>query len=142
MRFVPNTTSLAFPNMFNVSQNRVTVLEDSRAVVNRDRLLILTVPTELYNEPNFGVGLARHMWKYNNDNEKAIILDRIKEQLRLHEPYVVPEETQYADGLLFTGGREEYEASRFNELEMTISLSATFNDNMSIKIGPDEVSLS
>lgn len=137
-----NTTSLAFPNMFNVSQNRVSVLEDSKSVVNRSRLLILTVPTELYNEPNFGVGLARHMWKYNNENEKAIILDRIKEQLRLHEPYVVPEKTEYADGLLFTGGREEYEVAKSNELEMTVSLSATFNDNLTIQIGPDEVSLS
>lgn len=136
-----NTTSLSFPNMFNVSQNKVTVYEDSKSVVNRTRLLILTNPTELYNSPNFGVGLHRHMWKYNNDNEKAVILDRIKDQLRLHEPYVDPDKTDYADGLLFTGGSPSYDATKVNELEMTVSLSTTFADNVSIKIGQDYVSI-
>lgn len=136
-----NTTSLSFPNMFNVSQNKVTVYEDSKSVVNRTRLLILTNPTELYNSPNFGVGLHRHMWKYNNDNEKAVILDRIKEQLRLHEPYVDADKTDYADGLLFTGGSPSYDATKVNELEMTVSLSTTFADNVSIKIGQDYVSI-
>lgn len=136
-----NTTSLAFPNMFNVSQNKVTVLEDSTSVVNRSRLLILTNPTELYNSPNFGVGLHRHMWKYNNDNEKAVVLDRIKEQLRLHEPYVDPDKTDYADGLLFTGGSNEYTAAKVNEMEMTVSLSTTFADNVSVRIGQDDVSI-
>ena len=136
-----NTTSLSFPNMFNVSQNKVTVYEDSKSVVNRTRLLILTNPTELYNSPDFGVGLHRHMWKYNNDNEKAVILDRIKEQLRLHEPYVDPDKTDYADGLLFTGGSPSYDATKVNELEMTVSLSTTFADNVSIKIGQDYVSI-
>ena len=127
--------------MFNVSQNKVTVFEDSRAVVNRSRLLILTNPTELYNSPNFGVGLHRHMWKYNTENEKSIIVDRIKEQLRLHEPYVDPDKTDYADGLLFTGGSPSYDATKANELEMTVSLSTTFADNVSIKIGQDDVSI-
>ena len=136
-----NTTSLAFPNMFNVSQNKVTVLEDSTSVVNRSRLLILTNPTELYNSPNFGVGLHRHMWKYNNDNEKAVVLDRIKEQLRLHEPYVDPDKTDYADGLLFTGGSNEYTVAKVNEMEMTVSLSTTFADNVSVRIGQYDVSI-
>lgn len=136
-----NTTSLAFPNMFNVSQNKVTVLEDSTSVVNRSRLLILTNPTELYNSPNFGVGLHRHMWKYNNDNEKAVVLDRIKDQLRLHEPYVDPDKTDYADGLLFTGGSNDYSAIKVNEMEMTVSLSTTFSDNVSVRIGQDDVSI-
>lgn len=136
-----NTTSLAFPNMFNVSQNRVNVYEDSRAVVNRTRLLILTEPTELYNQPNFGVGLHRHMWKYNNDNEKAVILDRTKEQLRLHEPYVVPDDTAYADGLLFTGGSPSYDATKVNELEMTMSVNTTFAETATITIGQQEVRL-
>lgn len=137
-----NTTSLAFPNMFNVSQNRVTVYEDSRAVVNRSRLLILTEPTELYNEPYFGVGLHRHMWKYNNANERALILDRTKAQIKLHEPYVVAEETSYADGLLFTGSTPEYEATKVNKLEMTMALSTTFADKVTITIGQEDISLS
>ena len=72
-----NTTSLSFPNLFDVARNQVSVTEDVQSVVNRSRLLILTEPTELYNNPDFGVGLKRHIWQYNNDNQKAIIKDRI-----------------------------------------------------------------
>lgn len=138
---MPNTTSLAFPDMFNVSQNRVTVYEDSRSVVNRTRLLMLTNPTELYNSPEFGLGLARHMWKYNNENEKSIILDRLKEQLRLYEPYVNPDETTYSNGLLFTGSTPDYEATKANELEMTVALSTTFAENVSVTVGTEDISL-
>ena len=138
-----NTNSLAFPNMFNVSQNRVTVIEDSKSVVNRSRLLILTEPTELYNSPNFGVGLRRHMWKYNNENVKGIILDKIKEQLRLHEPYVTPEDTKYADGLLFTGsGKDDFTYNKVNKLEMTVSMNTTFTEEVTLKIGEEDVKLS
>ena len=66
------TTSLSFPNMFNLSNNRVAVDEDLKSVTTRSRLLILSEPTELYNNPNFGVGLKRHLWKYNTENERAI----------------------------------------------------------------------
>ena len=43
------TTSLAFPNMFNITTNQVSVIENTNSVANRTRLLILTEPTELYN---------------------------------------------------------------------------------------------
>lgn len=135
-----NTTSLKFPNMFNVSQNKVTVLEDREAVVNRTRLLILTEPTELYNNPNFGVGLHRHMWKYNNENERAIIIDRIKEQLRIHEPYVDPDQTKYADGLLFTGSDNDFK-QKYDDLEMTISVQTTFDDAVEIDLGNEILKL-
>lgn len=137
-----NTTSLAFPNMFNVSQNRVSVLEDSKSVVNRSRLLVLTEPTEVYNEPDQGVGLHRHMWKYNNENEKAIILDRIKQQLRLHEPYSVPEDTQYADGNLFTGSNDaDNMYANVNELQMTVAITTTFSEKSTVRIGQEDVSI-
>lgn len=136
-----NTNSLAFPNMFNVAQNNVSVIEDSASVVNRSRLLILTEPTELYNEPDFGVGLHRHMWQYNNENQKAIILDRIKSQLRKHEPYSIPEETSYADGLLFTGGNEDDSRYKVNKLEMTVCINTTFAEQRSVTIGVDDVTI-
>ena len=91
------TNSIAFPKMFDVSRNRVAILEDDQSVVNRSRLLILTEPTEIYNEPNQGVGLKRHLWQYNNKNQQAIVRDRIIDQLRLHEPCCVPENTQISD---------------------------------------------
>lgn len=136
-----NTTSLNFPYMFNVSQNRVSIISDNKAIANRTRLLILTDPTELYNNPDFGVGIRKHMWKYNTDNEKAIILDNIKSQLKLHEPYTVAEDTSYADGLLFTGGLDEEEVSKVNELEMTIALNTTFKQQTTVRIGEEDISL-
>lgn len=136
-----NTTSISFPNMINVSQNKVSVYEDTKSVVNRNRLLFLTEPTELYNEPDFGVGLHKRMWQYNNENQKAIILDKMKDQLRKHEPYCIPENTQYADGLMFTGGKEDTDATKADELEMTVSICTTFSSRSSIKIGVDNVSI-
>lgn len=129
------TTSVAWPNMFDVSRNVVSTLEDSKSIVNRTKLLILTEPTELYNELDFGVGLKRHLWQYNNANQKAIIRDRIVSQLRLHEPYVDPDKTQFADGLLFTGSTDQVQiAQEYNKLKMTISLSTVFEDTAEVTL--------
>ena len=128
-----NTTSIKFPNMFNISQNRVAVLEDREAVANRTKLLILTEPTELYNNPLFGVGLRRHLYKYNTDTEKAIIRDRTVDQLKLHEPYCIPEETEWAKGLMFTGDSNDV-TQKINDLEMTMSIKTTFNDTVDIDL--------
>lgn len=129
-----HTTSLSFPNIFDVSRNRVSVRSDADAVTSRTRLLILSEPTSLYNSPNFGVGLKRHLFKYNNDNEKAIIKDRIVAQLRLHEPYVNPDETQFADGLMFTGSSEEISAQDYQKLKMTCSVSCTFGTTTEVTV--------
>lgn len=51
------TSSIAWPKMFDISRNKLAVYEDNRSVVNRTKLLMLSDPTELYMEPNFGVGL-------------------------------------------------------------------------------------
>ena len=56
------TNSLAWPSMFDVARNKVSVIEDNQSVVNRSKLLILTDPTELYMNPNFGVGLKKYLW--------------------------------------------------------------------------------
>ena len=109
------TTSFAWPNIFDVARNQVSIFEDNRSVVSRSRLLILSDPTSLYNSPEFGVGLARHLWKYNNENERALIRDRIVENLRINEPYVIPDETQFADSLLFTGQQNTFSAQEYNQ---------------------------
>ena len=129
------TTSLQWPNMFDIARNQVAVMEDNTSVVSRTRLLILSEPTSLYNDPDFGVGLIRHLWHYNNANEKAIIKDRIVKQLRLNEPYVIPDETQFADGLLFTGGSEpDFSAQEYNRLKMTVGLKPTYNELLEVNL--------
>lgn len=132
-----NTTSLSFPNLFDVARNQVSVTEDVQSVVNRSRLLILTEPTELYNNPDFGVGLKRHIWQYNNDNQKAIIKDRILKQLRMHEPCVEVDKTVVSDGLLFTDDITK-PAQEYNQLKLTVMLLTKFGDTAEVKLNGDE----
>ena len=132
------TTSLAFPNMFDIATNQVGVIEDGDSVANRTRLLILTEPTELYNNPDFGVGLQRHMWKYNNEAERGLVKDRITEQLRLHEPCVYPEKTQYTDGLLFSEADAQYSALDANRLALTVALQTIFKEEAKIELNSED----
>lgn len=128
------TTSLAFPNMFNITANQVSVIEDTNSVANRTRLMILTEPTELYNNPDFGVGLKRHLWKYNTEAEKGLVKDRITEQLRLHEPCVYPEKTMFSDGLLFSEVQVQNPALDGNTLSMTVALQTVFKEQAKVTL--------
>ena len=131
------TTSLAFPNMFSIATNQVSVIEDTTSVANRTRLLILSEPTELYNNPDFGVGLKRHLWKYNTEAERGLLKDRITQQLRLHEPCVYPEKTQYSDGLMFSKPQGETDESD-NTLALTVALQTVFKEDIKIDLNSDE----
>lgn len=135
------TTSLAFPNMFNITTNQVSVIENTSSVANRTRLLILTEPTELYNNPDFGVGLKRYLWKYNNEATRGMVKDRITEQLRLHEPCVYPERTQYSDGLLFSGDVTE-NVQDPNTMALTVALQTVFEEEARVVLNSDQDSLS
>ena len=137
MRILAQTNSIAFPNMFDVSTNKVSVLEDNASVVNRVRLLFLTEPTELYNELNFGLGLKRYLFQYNTDNVKAHIQDRMKEQLLAYEPSVDSEKTAFADGLLFTGSQETL-AEKMQSLNMTVGLQTIFGDEVEVNLNGDK----
>ena len=134
------TTSLKFPKMFDVARNQVSVLSDDASIVNRDRLLILSEPNSLYNEPNFGVGLIKYLWHYNVTdrshiaNQRAIIEDNIREQLRIHEPYCKPDETQFADGLLFSEQPNNTQFKNPNKLDMTVAIKTTYSRELAIDI--------
>lgn len=131
-----STSSLSWPNMFDVARNQVSTLHGNGAVLHRTRLLFLTEPTEVYMNPDQGVGLKRYLWQYNNPNLKKIILDRLIEQLRLHEPCCIPEETQIADGLLFTGETDPSLLSQeFNQLKMTVAVKTVYGDTLNVDLG-------
>lgn len=135
------TTSLAFPNMFNITTNQVAVLEDTVSVANRTRLLILTEPTELYNNPDFGVGLKRHLWKYNTDAERGLLKDKITEQLRLHEPCVYAENTQYSDGLLFSEEQPQDVLTAHNTLALTVALQTVFKEDVKVTLNSEDIGM-
>lgn len=128
------TNSWAWPNIFNVSQNQVNIVEDNKSIVSRTRLLILSEPTSLFNSPDFGVGLKRHLWQYNTQNQKAIIKDRIVAQLKLNEPSVLPEKTQYANGLLFTGSPSDDMNQDYNQLKMTVAVVTNYNETLEVTV--------
>lgn len=129
------TNSWSFPNLFDISRNRVAVKEGNDSITNRSRLLILTEPTELYNSPTFGVGLKRYLWRYNTANTKAIIQERIKSQLAEHEPCVEAESTQFADGLLFTeSGAEVNKIADANSLKMTVMMKTIYQYDLELAI--------
>lgn len=124
-----------FPNLIDPARNCINIAEDNISVVNRSRLLILSNPTELYNEPLFGVGLKKYLWQYNTANVRAMIQDNIKEQLRLFEPSVVPDETQFEDGLMFSESEDSsISAQEFNRLKMTVGLRTTFGTDVDIDL--------
>lgn len=127
------TNSLAWPSMFDVARNKVSVIEDNQSIVNRSKLLILTDPTELHMNPNFGVGLKKYLWQYNTANQKERIKDDIVSQLRLHEPCSIIEETQISEGLLFTGTSDvETTKDTQQSLKMTLTIKTTYGSTLNI----------
>lgn len=131
-----NTTSIAFPNMFDVSSNKVNVLSDVVSVVNRSRLLMLTEPTELYNNIDFGVGMRQYLWQYNTSNVRAMMKNRIIDQLRIHEPYVHADKTAMVDGLISDDNNEGLQ--QYNKLKVTVGLSTIFGDNVEVTINDEQ----
>lgn len=133
------TTSLAFPNMFNISNNSVSVYEDLQSVTSRTRLLILSSPTELYNNIDFGVGLKNYVWQYNTVNTRAIIQQKIQAQLALHEPCVKADETVFSDGLKYTNDPVTGQSTVVsgNDLDMTVALTTIFSSRASVNLNSD-----
>jgi phage baseplate assembly protein W len=95
--------------------------------------MLLTEPTELYNAPTFGVGLKRYLFQYNNENTRAMIEDRIKEQLQLYEPCCDAYATVFTDGLMFSGS-DANDPQHFNKLEMSVGLKTIFGDVASVNL--------
>lgn len=118
--------------MFDGARARVGVLEGNASIVNRVRLLILTDPTELYNDPDFGVGMRRYLWQYNNENTRARVEDRIKEQLREFEPCVDADDTQFSKGLISENVQNT--SQNYNRFTMTVGLKTILGDMVEVKM--------
>ena len=134
-------TSLSWPNMFDVARGKINLYSNARSIVNRTKLLLLTEPTELYMEPTFGVGLRKHIFKYNNDNVIAIIKDDLIEQLRLWEPSVIPEDTKVERGPRYQWdpSNPELVTKRMNVLDLRITLHTIYEQYLSFSITNDDI---
>lgn len=131
-----NTSSWAWPNIFNISQNRVAIYEDNKSVTSRGRLLLLTEPTEIYNEPSQGVGLKRYMFRYNSPNVKAEICDRSKDQFSLYDPSIDAPKTEWTDGLKFTGsdGNIPSMNDTIHSLKMTMAVHTVYGSVLNLDL--------
>ena len=77
--------------------------------------------------------MKRYLFQYNNENTKAQLKDRIKEQLRIYEPCVEADKTTFTDGLLYTGGQvNEDDYTDLNRLKLTMSLKTIYGDTVNI----------
>lgn len=137
-------SSFSFPNMFDVSRNSINLYTDAHSITNRVKLLLLTEPTELYMNPNFGVGLKKYMFTYNNDNTIALIRDKLVEQLMLWEPAVIPEQTKITRGNTYTEGvTSETVDLNLNTLKITVTLTTSYMQVISFDVtGQDILKLS
>ena len=128
-------TSFSYPNMFDVARSKINLYSDTKSITNRVKLLLLTEPTELYMSPNFGVGLKKYMFTYNNDNVIALIRDKLVEQLRLWEPAVIPEETKVTRGLMSEEAHVLSTAeAESNVLKLTVTLTTAYAEVVSFGI--------
>lgn len=134
-----NTVSIGFPNLFDVSRNRVATIKDNASVTNRVRLLLLTDPTELYMNTNFGVGLKRFLFRYNDDNVVAQIKDRLVEQLRLWEPSVDADKTTVVRGLAYSGQSPLDRTAEQDELNLTVTVYTIYGDKLDITLNGNQL---
>lgn len=136
-----NTNSWRFPDIFNVTQNTVSLVSDERSITNRGRLLMLTEPTELYNSPEFGVGLKRYIWQYNTENVRAMMKDRIKDQFALNEPCVYAQDITFVDKDATFADTEHISPSQdYHKVHMDVKLPTTFGGNANIFLD-DEITM-
>lgn len=132
-------SSFSFPNMFDVARSKVNLYADAKSITNRVKLLLLTEPTELYMNPDFGVGLKKYMFTYNNDNTIALIQDKLVEQLSKWEPCVVADKTKVTRGIDSPGFQSLSTAeSEKNHLKLTVTLTTTYMQVVSFSIQADE----
>lgn len=129
-----NTTSWNFPNMINIAQNSIGILQDSNSIKNRLALLIKTEPTELFMNPEFGVGLKQYMWQYNNDTMRPIIEQKLVDKITQFEPSVIPESIEFKqthDASITDATVTQEEANTFN---ITIVMQTNYGDTIEITI--------
>jgi phage baseplate assembly protein W len=130
-----NTTSWNFPNIFNVAQNTVSVKEDEASIANRVRLLILTEPTEVYNDVNQGVGLKKYIGRYNDINVRTELKSKIIEKLRMYEPDVIADKTLWSDELEFTNTDNNIDTGTAGDkLNMTIALQTVYGTVVTVDL--------
>lgn len=135
-------SSWSWPNMFDVSRSKINLYQDTRSIVNRVKLLLLTEPTELYMCPNFGVGLKKYIFRYNTENVPAMIRDDLIEQLRLWEPAVIPEETKVEPGTSETRNEwndPELYIEKLNTLSLTITLTTVGQEQVSFDVTESDI---
>lgn len=133
-----NTSSLSYPNLFDVARGKVATISDAASIANRVKLLLLTEPTELYNSPTFGVGLKKYMFQYNSVNIAAQVREKLVEQLKLWEPCVDADATTVENGNLYSQS-DELKQMDLNHLRLTVTVYTTFGNTVTISVDNNDI---
>lgn len=129
-----HTTSLSFPNLIDVSRNRLGVLTDDESVTNRVSCLLRINQTEVYNIPELGSSLEKYLFTYNNDNQRAIMKDFILRQLDAWEPQVDAAQSTVEDGLLFEEDGLESIKEELQHVKLTVKMKTMYGTTANLNL--------
>lgn len=135
------TNSIKFPNLIDVASSKVGLYTDNESVINRTRLLFLSDPTSLYNNPEFGVGLKRFLFHYNQPNTLAMIKDRMINQLKENEPCVDADKTTFSNGLVSEEAFKDVFRNSIDDhshLKMTVGLKTIYKEEVEVEFNVGE----
>lgn len=127
-----NTSSWSFPNMINIAQNTVGVAKDTNSIHTRVSTLLRTEPTELHMNPEFGVGLKKFMWQYATPETRALVKQKIIEQIARYEPCVDPKSIEFIEDDV--DSMQVTNVQSVNALHLTVVMQTRYGDTVNITI--------
>lgn len=79
--------SIAFPNMLGNSSTNL--VQDKAATLSNTKLLLMSMKTSLFGDPDFGTNLLRLMFEQNNIVLRDLVVDDIYTAIAVYIPQIV-----------------------------------------------------
>ncbi len=79
--------SIAFPNMLGNSSTNL--VRDKVATLSNTKLLLMSVKTSLFGDPDFGTNLLKLMFEQNNVVLRDLVVDDIYTAIAVYIPQIV-----------------------------------------------------
>ena len=79
--------SIAFPNMLGNSSTNL--VQDKAATLSNTKLLLMSMKTSLFGDPDFGTNLLRLMFEQNNIVLRDLVVDDIYTAIAIYIPQIV-----------------------------------------------------
>lgn len=79
--------SIAFPNMLGNSSTNL--VQDKAATLSNTKLLLMSMKTSLFGDPDFGTNLLKLMFEQNNIVLRDLVVDDIYTAIAVYIPQIV-----------------------------------------------------